>query len=81
VGLIFRLIGTTTGQVLDSQRVEGKATSGGLDFGISIKDVSLGSAGLKKTPLGKATQQAIDNVVASITSKMEGAPSRATSSW
>jgi curli biogenesis system outer membrane secretion channel CsgG len=74
VGLIIRLIDTTTGQVLDSQRVEGKAKSGGLGFDISVKDVSFGSGGFKKTPLGKATQQAIDNAVAFITSKMEGVP-------
>lgn len=74
VGLIIRLIDTTTGEVLDSQRVEGKAKSGGLGFDTSIKNVSFGSAGFKKTPLGKATQRAIDNAVAFITSKMEGVP-------
>ncbi len=78
VGLIIRLIDTTTGQVLDSQRVEGKAKSGALDFGISFKDVSFGSEGFKKTPLGKATQQAIDNAVAFFTSKMEGVPFQGT---
>lgn len=74
VGLIIRLIDTTTSQVLDSQRVEGKAKSGGLGFTTTIKDVSFGSAGFKKTPLGKATQQAIDSAVAFIISKMEGVP-------
>jgi curli biogenesis system outer membrane secretion channel CsgG len=74
VGLIIRLIDTTTGQVLDSQRVEGKAKSGGLGFATTINDVSFGSSGFKKTPLGKATQQAIDKAVALIISKMEGVP-------
>lgn len=74
VGLIIRLIDTTTGEVLDSQRVEGKAKSGGLDFGASIENVSFGSGAFKKTPLGKATQQAIDNAVVFIASEMEGVP-------
>jgi curli biogenesis system outer membrane secretion channel CsgG len=74
VGLIIRLIDTTTGEILDSQRVEGKAKSGALDFATRIKNVSFGSAAFKKTPLGKATQQAIDNAVAYVISKSEGLP-------
>jgi curli biogenesis system outer membrane secretion channel CsgG len=74
VGLIIRLIDTTTSQVLDSQRVEGKAKSGGLGIGITTKDVAFGSSGFKKTPLGKATQQAIDQAVDFIIAKMEGVP-------
>jgi len=74
VGLIIRLIDTTTSQVLDSQRVEGKAKSGGLGIAVTTKDVAFGSSGFKKTPLGKATQQAINNAVDFILAKMEGVP-------
>ena len=35
VGLIIRLIDTTTGEVLHSQRVEGKAKSGGMSLGVN----------------------------------------------
>ncbi len=52
-GLIIRLIDTTTGEILDSQRVEGKAKSGPLDFATRIKNVSFGSAAFKKTPRAK----------------------------
>ncbi len=74
VGLIIRLIDTTTGQVLDSQRVEGKATAGGLGVGVDIGGVDFGTEGFSKTPLGKATQIAIDNAVAYIAGKLKNVP-------
>jgi curli biogenesis system outer membrane secretion channel CsgG len=74
VAVIIRLIDTTTGQVLNSKRVEGKAKSGGISWGASTGGVTFGSQGFKKTPLGKATQIAIDNAVAYIASEMENVP-------
>jgi curli biogenesis system outer membrane secretion channel CsgG len=74
VGLIVRLIDTTTGQVLDSKRVEGKAKSGGFKLGLNIDNVGFGTDGFKKTPLGKATQIAIDNAVEFIAAKMKDVP-------
>jgi len=74
VGLIIRLIDTTTGQVLDSQRVEGKATAGGIGVGVSAGIVDFGTQGFSKTPLGKATQLAIDNAVAYIAKKLKDMP-------
>ncbi len=74
VGVIIRLIDTTTGQVLQSQRVEGKAKSGGFKLGLNIKGVGFGTDGFKKTPLGKAMQIAIDNATEFIASKMGDVP-------
>lgn len=74
VGLIIRLIDTTTGQVLDSERVEGKAKSGGFKLGLNIDEIGFGTDGFKKTPLGKATQIAIDNAVEFIAAKMKDIP-------
>jgi curli biogenesis system outer membrane secretion channel CsgG len=74
VGLIIRLIDTTTGQVLESKRVEGKAKSGGFKLGLSIEGVGFGTDSFKKTPLGKATQIAIDNAVEFIAAKMRTLP-------
>lgn len=71
VGLIIRLIDTTTGQVLDSQRCEGKATVGGMGVGIALGGVDFGTDGFSKTPLGKATQITIDNAVAYIAGKLK----------
>ncbi len=74
VAVIIRLIDTTTGEVLNSKRVEGKAKSGGIGWNVNAGSVSFGSDGFKKTPLGKATQIAIDNAVAYIASEMSSIP-------
>lgn len=74
VGLIIRLIDTTTGEVLDSQRVEGKAQSGGFKLGLDLGGVDFGTDSFKKTPLGKATQIAIDNAVEYVASKLRDVP-------
>ena len=74
VGLIIRLIDTTTGEVLESKRVEGKAESGGFKLGLDIGGVGFGTDSFKKTPMGKATQIAIDNAVEFIAQKLRGLP-------
>lgn len=71
VGLTIRLVDTTTGEVLDSQRVEGTATSGGLSTDIDLGGVSFGNSSFKETPMGKATQMAIDDAVSKITAKLK----------
>jgi curli biogenesis system outer membrane secretion channel CsgG len=77
VGLIIRLIDTTTGEVVASERVEGKATAGGTSFGMNVGGVQFGTSGFAKTPLGKAMQMAIDNAVAIIAEKLKGVPFQA----
>jgi curli biogenesis system outer membrane secretion channel CsgG len=77
IGLIIRLIDTTTGEVLASQRVEGKAESGGLKFGANIAGAQFGSSDFKNTPMGKAVQMAIDNAVSLIADKLKGVPFQA----
>ncbi len=74
VAVIIRLIDTTTGEVLDSQRVEGDAEAGGLGFGYSGGGFGFGSSGFVKTPIGKACQIAIDRAVAYISSKTRNMP-------
>ena len=74
VGLIIRLIDSTTGEVLYSQRVEGKATSGGVAFGMNTGGVQFGTAAFSKTPLGKAMQETIDNAVNVIATKLKTVP-------
>jgi curli biogenesis system outer membrane secretion channel CsgG len=74
VGLIIRLIDTTTAEVLDSKRVEGKATAGGLSIGVDVGDFDFGSDSFAKTPLGKATQITIDNAVKYIADKLKDLP-------
>ena len=74
IGLIIRLIDTTTGEVIDSQRVEGKARSKSVDLGINYGGVGFGSNSSKATPLGKATQIAIDNAVEYVAGRLKNIP-------
>jgi curli biogenesis system outer membrane secretion channel CsgG len=69
VAVILQIIDSTTGQVLDSKRVEGRAEAGGFSIGYS-GSFSLGSSSFKKTPLGKATQIAIDRAVVYISDRL-----------
>ena len=77
VALILKLIDTTTGEVLDSQRVEGKATSGSFGIGVESSVASFKTDSFKTTPLGKATQQAIDDAVFKIASRLKDVPFQA----
>ena len=63
IGLIIRLIDTTTGEVIDSQRVEGMATQTGTNVGLSASGLNLGNSSETATPMGKAIQIAIDDAV------------------
>ena len=63
VAVIIRMIDTTTGQVLGSQRVEGSAESSGSSIGFRIGGVGFDNDNFKNAPLGKATQIVIDKAV------------------
>lgn len=74
VGVDIRIYDTTTGQVLDSVRCEGRSSSTGLDFGYSESDWGFGTGAFQNTPLGKATAKAIDKAVVAIISRMQNVP-------
>ncbi|MCK5493234.1 MAG: hypothetical protein KAJ14_09005 [Candidatus Omnitrophica bacterium] len=73
VAVIIQLINSTTGEIIESKRVEGNAKGGGLSLGYS-GDFSINSSNFRKTPLGKAVQIAIDNAVDFIGKKMDDIP-------
>ncbi len=73
IGVITQIIDSTTGQVLDSKRIEGKAESGGFNIGYS-GSFDIGTSSFQKTPLGKATQIAIDRSVEYIAGKLSEIP-------
>jgi curli biogenesis system outer membrane secretion channel CsgG len=73
IAVIIQLIDSTTGEIIDSQRVEGSAAASGFNIGYS-GSFSLGSSSFKKTPLGKATQIAIDNAVNYIATALSKLP-------
>lgn len=63
VGIDLRIVDTATGEVVTSKNVrasiDAKATS--IDFGID--GLSLGGDNFKKTPIGKATREAVEKAV------------------
>jgi curli biogenesis system outer membrane secretion channel CsgG len=64
VGIDFRVIDTTTGQVLQSQHVESKIESQAVSADVGVRNVSFGGDAFEQTPLGQATRQAIEQAVA-----------------
>jgi curli biogenesis system outer membrane secretion channel CsgG len=64
VGIDVRLIDTATGQVVQSQHAEAKIEDHGISADVGSHGVAFGADTFAKTPLGRATQQAIDKAVA-----------------
>ncbi|MCA9407561.1 MAG: hypothetical protein H6755_07910 [Candidatus Omnitrophica bacterium] len=73
IGVIVQLIDSTTGEILDSKRIDGEAKSGGLSIGYS-GSFDINSSNFKKSPVGQATQMAIDRAVAYLAEKMDDFP-------
>ncbi len=74
VAINVRIYDTTSGEVLDSIRVTGTADAGGLKLGYSSSDFGGDLGGFRKTPLGEATQEAIDEAVQRIASRLKSVP-------
>lgn len=60
VGLIVRLVDTTSAQVLASQQVTGEAENSRASIGLDLGDIQLDGSNFQSTPLGEATQKALD---------------------
>ena len=73
IAVILQLVDSTTGEIIDSQRMEGEANAGGLSIGYS-GSFDINSSNFKKTPLGKAVQMAIDRAVVYVSNKMSDVP-------
>ena len=74
VGVIVYIIDSTTGQVIDSHRVEGKAKSSGISVDYAYRWFSLGGNDFKRTPLGKATHSTIAKAVRYIAGRLADLP-------
>lgn len=74
VALDIRLYDTTTGQVLDSVRAEGKAKGKAVGIDINKDDFKVSNSNFKQSPLGKATRDAINAAVAAIVKRLEVLP-------
>jgi len=70
----IRLIDTTTGKVLQSQRAESNIDQRGVSADINVQMVSFGGDEFNKTVLGRATREAIDKAVVMIIRAMDSVP-------
>lgn len=63
VGGTMRIYDSTTGEIIASHRFQKKVPATGLRFGYHRGKIGGSLGGFKKTPLGKATQEAINDCV------------------
>jgi curli biogenesis system outer membrane secretion channel CsgG len=68
---VVKLVDTTTGEVIASERVRGEAGKTSLSVGYEGADIGGGLGAFAKTPLGEAAQDVIDQAVKIIATKME----------
>jgi curli biogenesis system outer membrane secretion channel CsgG len=74
VTVIVTLTDTTTGEIVAKERVVGKAGGSSLRVGYSGSSFGGDLGGFKKTPLGQAAQDCINQAAAFIAKKMEEFP-------
>ncbi len=74
VTVIVKLIDSTTGEIVAKERVVGKAGNTSLNVGLSRGGLDTDMGGFKKTPLGQAAQDCINQAAAVIAKKMEEFP-------
>jgi curli biogenesis system outer membrane secretion channel CsgG len=74
VVLDIRIYSATTGQVVDSVKAEGRASSSGASIDVDTDEVKMSASGFSQSPLGQATRQAIERAVKFIIERMEEMP-------
>lgn len=74
VAIDMRIIDATTGQIISSERAEGKITSSGIGGIGFFSGVAFGGTTYKKTALGQATREAVTEAVMFVVNNMEDEP-------
>ena len=74
IALVVKLVDTTTGEIIAKERIVGKAGATGLSVGLSSGSVGVDVGGFKKTPIGQAAQDCVNQAAALIAKKMETIP-------
>lgn len=72
VALDMRLIDAETGEILASKRGDGTATARTVSAEVTISDKDFSTAVAASTPLGKATREAIEEIVEAIVEELAG---------
>jgi curli biogenesis system outer membrane secretion channel CsgG len=74
VKINIRLVDTSTGRILSTHNADGTATGKSASGGANVSGVSLSGSKSKKTPIGQAAQDAIDQAVAHLDKSMKDVP-------
>jgi curli biogenesis system outer membrane secretion channel CsgG len=74
INAVIYVVDSTTGQVISSKKVVGKASKRSLNVGFSDRDWGADLGGFKKTNVGKAVEAAIDEAVTFISEEVEEIP-------
>ncbi|NCC52006.1 MAG: hypothetical protein EOM20_12430 [Spartobacteria bacterium] len=74
IAIIAKLIDTTTGEIVAKQRIEGKADNASMKVGLSKWGLNTDMGGFKKTPLGEAAQDCINQAAIYFAKQMEEFP-------
>lgn len=74
ITIIAKLIDTTTSEIVAKKSITGKAGGTGLDVGVYKGGVGVDLGGFKKTPLGQAAQDCINQAAAFFATAMEEFP-------
>jgi hypothetical protein len=74
INAVIYVVDSTTGQVVASKKVVGKAERTGVDVGFSDRHWGADMSAFKKTNVGKAVEQAIDEAVDFISAQLETIP-------
>lgn len=74
VALNIYVVDVASGKVLVSVKTAGTASAGGAGARVDYKDVSFGGDSFFRTPLGRATEKAIDEAVKAVLHTLPGRP-------
>ncbi len=66
VSLTLYVIDVESSEIIASKSMEGTASAGSLDFAATYKDVAIGGNSFYRTPLGKATQEVMEQCLEQI---------------
>ena len=81
VALVITVSDVASGEVLSSVQAEGDASAGGLGVGINYRQLSFGGDAFFRTPLGKATERAMERAVKRILYEVPPRPWEPRVAW
>ena len=74
VSVTLYVIDVESGEIIASKTMEGTASAGSMDFATTYKDVAIGGNSFYRTPLGKATQDVMEQCLEQIAQVIANQP-------